>query len=308
MHPILIAVIIILSILILFLMITLTLYISIFYSPLPGQMNDQHFKKLPENKGYENIFIKMVSALIKINYDDVYIEAFDHIKLHAKVYKNPKCKQVAILCHGYRAMGYRDFAGITKDLLSKDISVIMIDHRAHGKSGGHSLTLGVREVKDVLNWIDYAKKTFGKRPLILMGFSMGGATVLNCADKVPNNTLIIADSPFCYPKELIQAIIKDNSLPVAIFYPLVNLTSIIFAQTNMNNLNAYEAIKKTKCRILIIHGNKDHVVPQRLSQKLAETYPKKIKYEVFDGADHGLSYLRDFERYQKLILDFIKRS
>lgn len=308
MPPVLIIIIVLVILIALFFLILTALYFAIFYTPLPGQMNDKHFRNLPENKGYEIKFIKMVNALVKIPYDDVSINAFDGVKLHAKLYRKTNCKQVAILCHGYRAMGYRDFAGITKDLLDRDISVIMIDQRAHGKSGGHSLTFGVREVNDVLGWVDYAKTTFGKKQLILMGFSMGGATVLNCADKVDKNTLIFADSPYCYPKELIQAILKDTNLPVFIFYPLVNLASIIFARTSMNHLNAYESVNNTKCRILIIHGNNDHVVPQRLSKKLAETYPKKIKYEVFDGADHGHSYLRDFDRYQKLILEFIKRS
>ncbi|NLB48421.1 MAG: alpha/beta hydrolase [Erysipelotrichia bacterium] len=307
MHPLLIIIIILLPIIVLFFIIIFILYVLIFYSPLPRQMNDERFRHLAVNRGYEARFIKMVTALTKIPYEDVYITAFDDLELYAKVYKKPHCQQEAILCHGYRAMGYRDFAGITKDLLAKNISVVMIDHRAHGKSEGRSLTLGVREVKDVLKWIEYVKKTFGKKQLILMGFSMGAATVLNCADKVEDDTLIFADSPYSHPKELLQTIIKNIFLPVAIFYPLINLAAIIFARTSMNKLNAYEAIKKSKCRILINHGTKDSVVPQKLSQKLAKAYPDKIRYEVFTDADHGLSYLRDFKRYQKLVLDFIKR-
>lgn len=297
------------SLVVLFFIAEFIIYLSIFYSPHPRQISDKRYINLKENKGYEERFVQMVTALIKIPYEDVYITAFDKVKLHAKVYKNDSCKQVAILCHGYRASAYRDFAGIAKQFIDQGIGVILIDHRAHGKSGGHSLTFGVKEVRDVLGWIKYARNTFGpNKQLILMGFSMGGATVLNCADKVDDNTLIIADSPYCYPHEIISASIASVHLPVSLLYPLVNIAANIFAHANMNYLNAYEAIKYTKCKLLIIHGNKDRIVPQRLSQKLAETYRDKIQYEIFDGADHGHSYLKDFTRYQKLIQEFIKEG
>ncbi|NLZ15671.1 MAG: alpha/beta hydrolase [Erysipelotrichaceae bacterium] len=294
------------SIIVLFFIVEFIIYLFVFYSPHPRQISDKRYINLKENKGYEKLFIEMVTPLIKIPYEDVYITAFDKVRLHAKVYKNDSCKQVAILCHGYRASAYRDFAGIAKQFIDQQMSVILIDHRAHGKSGGHSLTFGVKEVKDVLNWIKYAKQTFGQnKSLILMGFSMGGATVLNCADKVDKDTLIIADSPYCYPREIISTSIESVHLPVSFFYPLVNTAAKIFAHADMNHLNAYEAIKHTQCKLLIIHGNKDSVVPHRLSQKLAETYPEKIQYELFEGADHGVSYLKDFARYQKLIQEFI---
>ncbi|HHT67277.1 MAG TPA: alpha/beta fold hydrolase [Erysipelotrichaceae bacterium] len=292
-----------------FFIVLFIVYLFVFYSPLPGQMSDKKFKNLPQNAGYEKIFIEMITALMEIPYEEAYINSFDNLKLYAKVYKNKSSNKVAILCHGFRATGYRDFAGIAKGLIDEGLNVILIDQRAHGKSQGHSITFGIKEVKDVLGWIKYARKEFGEdKQIILMGFSMGGATVLNLANKVRDDTIIIADSPYCSPREIMKTSIKSVKLPASILYPIVNLSSIVFARTNLNQLDAYEAIKNTKCKILIIHGTNDRIVPHVLSQKLAETYKEKIKYELFEGAKHGVSYLRDIERYQKVVINFVNKD
>ena len=134
---------------------------------------------------------------------------------------------------------------------------------------------------------------------------MGGATVLMAADKV-GKAKIIADCPFTSPRIILQQTVKAMGLPVPIFYPLLNLSSIIFSHTNLNKLSAYDSIKNTDNKILIIHGGSDAVVPNWISNDLYQEYPDKIQYELFEGANHGMSYLVDKPRYQTLIKEFLK--
>ena len=91
-----------------------------------------------------------------------------------------------------------------------------------------------------------------------------------------------------------------------IFYPLLNLTSHIFAHESLNKTSAYNSIKNSDNKILIMHGDKDHVIPYTISKKLADTYPHKIRYELFKNADHGASALTDYNRYQKVVEEFLK--
>ena len=51
--------------------------------------------------------------------------------------------------------------------------------------------------------------------------------------------------------------------------------------------------------------DKDKVIPYTISKKLADTYPDKIRYEVFKNADHGGSALVDYNRYQKVVKEFL---
>lgn len=297
---------VVLGLLFLLFITLLLLYIFIFYSPLKGQISNAN---LLGSTNYQN-YVPKVQLLIKNlmvkEYEDVYITSFDKLKLHARLFKNNSHK-VAILCHGYRGASYRDFSGGATELINLNYNVILIDQRGHGLSKGHSITFGVRETKDLLSWIKFAKERFNKdMELILVGVSMGAHTVLNIADKVDKNIKIIADCPYSSPKAILCNSIKSVKLPVWLFYPLVNLSSIIFTHENMNKTSAYNSIRNSDNKILIVHGDKDSVIPYTDSQTLADSFKDKIQYELFPDADHGMSYVVDTERYQKIIRDFLR--
>lgn len=283
----------------------LGLYLYSFYSPKKGQ-SDHYNLNSPIYRGMEEQVKPLIDNIIAIPYEDAYIISFDKLKLHARVYLKENSKKVAVLCHGYRGTPYRDFSGGAVEVLKLGYNVILIDERAHGLSQGHSITFGVRETRDAIDWVKYARNRFGEDiDLALIGISMGGAVVLMAADKV-GKAKIIADCPFSAPKVILQQTVKELGLPVPIFYPLVNLSSIIFTHTNLNKLSAYDSIKNTTNKILIIHGGSDSVVPNWISNDLYQEYPDKIQYELFEGADHGMSYLVDKPRYQHIIREFLK--
>ena len=283
----------------------LGLYLYSFYSPKKGQ-SDHYNLDSPIYRGMEEQVKPLIDSIIAIPYEDAYITSFDKLKLHARVYLKPDSKKVAVLCHGYRGTPYRDFSGGAVEMIKLGYNVILIDERAHGLSQGHSITFGVRETRDAIDWVKYARNRFGEDiDLALVGISMGGAVVLMAADKV-GKAKIIADCPFSSPKVILQQTVKELGLPVPIFYPLVNLSSIIFTHTNLNKLSAYDSIKNTTNKVLIIHGGSDSVVPNWISNDLYQEYPDKIQYELFEGADHGMSYLVDKPRYQHIIREFLK--
>ena len=284
----------------------LGLYLFSFYSPQKGQ-SDHYNLNSPIYRGMEEQVKPLIDSIVKIPYEDAYITSFDKLKLHARIYVIPNSKKVAVLCHGYRGTPYRDFSGGAVEVLNLGYNVVLIDERAHGMSSGHSITFGVREVKDAIDWVKFARNRFGEDiELALIGISMGGNVVLTASDKI-GKAKIIADCPFSSPKIMLKETIKEMKLPVSIFYPLVNLASIIFAHTNLNKVSAYDSIKNTTNDILIIHGDSDMVVPHFISEDLYKTYPNKIQYELFEGANHGMSYLVDKPRYQKIIREFLNK-
>ena len=307
-----IALIVIFSILgvllLLFIIAIITMYFLIYHRPSKRHPNDMNILKTKMYRDYEERIKDLINNLMSISYKDIYIESFDEKTLHGKLYENKQSKKVAIMCHGYKGTPYRDFSGGASEFIKMGYNVILIDERAHGKSEGHSITFGIKERKDVLSWLEFAQKRFGlDYKYVLVGISMGGATVLNLADKVDSNIKIIADCPYARIKELFIYDIKMLKLPVFIFYPLLRLTGILFAHVDIAKFDNYQAINNTTNKVLIIHGNKDSVVPYTLSQKLYETYPDKIQYELFDGAEHGVSYLVDDERYRRIVKQFLEK-
>lgn len=305
--PLIIVLSILSGLIILLLVVLYGFYHFVFYSPMKWQANDYALDSSPVYKGKEEIITNLIDSLKAREYEDIYIKSFDKLKLHARLFEVKDSKKVAILCHGYRGTGYRDFCGGAKEALALGYNVILIDQRAHGLSKGHSITFGVRETRDVIKWAEYARNRFGNDiKLVLIGISMGGASVLMAADKV-NNAKIIADCPFSSPKIMLKETIRRMKLPVWLFYPLLNLSSLIYAHTNLNKLSSYQSVKNTNNPILIIHGDHDSIVPYWISQELFSANREKIQYELFPNADHGMSYLSDTKRYQLIIKEFLEK-
>ena len=306
--PLIIVLAVIAGMLLIIFILILGIYAFIFYSPRKGQISNAGLLESSNFSNYSDKMKNLITTLMNRPYEDVYVNSFDTLKLHARLYENKGSKTVALLFHGYRGASYRDFCGGANEAINMGYNVILTDHRAHGLSQGHSITFGAREVQDVLSWVNYARNRFGNDiNIVLIGISMGGATVLMAADKIEGNVKIIADSPYASTKLMLIDTLKTIHLPVFIFYPLLRLSALVFVHTNINKYSAFDSIKKTNHPVLIIHGDKDSVVHQNLSQKLFIEYQDRIRYESFEGADHGESYLINTNRYQKIIADFLNK-
>ena len=306
MLPLIISLSIVGLLLILSLIVLIGVYNFTFQSPKKWQMDDFELSKSLQYQGFEEEIVNLIKQLREIPYEDAYIKAFDRTKLHARVYKNDHSNQVAILCHGYRGTACRDFSGGATELIKMGLNVVLIDERAHGRSGGHSITFGVKESKDVISWIRYAKETFGlDKEIILIGISMGGASVLFASNKI-NNVKIIADCPYSSTKGQLISTIKGFKLNEKICFPVLNLASILFCHVNLRNHDAVKNVQESNNKILIIHGEKDSIVPYESSKRVYEANKDKVQYELFTNADHGMSYMFDKERYKKLLENFIK--
>ena len=293
-------------ILLLFLSALYYVYHSVFYSPHKGQNNDFVLTDATNKYCDKNEVIFMINRIRDYPYEDAYITSFDRVKLHARIYRN-ESDTVAIMFHGYRGTPCRDFSGGAYDMIKFGFNVILVDERAHGLSKGHSITFGVKEKKDAKCWLEYAKKEFGEdKRIILVGISMGGATVLLASDLLKEGDLVIADCPYSRPQDIIKETLTSTlKMNPKSFYPIANMSSILFGHANLSKDDAVEHVKRSKAKFLIIHGDDDHIVPHKQSLRIYEENKDKVKYELFPGVDHGISYLGDNARYKKVVEEFV---
>lgn len=299
----------ILGVLLLILLIGIIwIYKAIFYTPIKNQNNEFRLTKATEKFCDINQVNAMIKRTTSYPFKDAYVTSFDHKKLHAKIIENPSSDIVCLMVHGYRGTPCRDFSGGAHEMIKNGYNVVLIEHRGHGTSKGHTITFGIKEKEDVKAWIDYIRKHFGEdKKLILIGISMGAATSLFVSDYLKENDKIIADCPYTTTKEILLSSIKAKGFNTKIFYPLVNLTILLFAHVSLNKLSADNHIANSKAKILIIHGEDDTLVPYKLSYRLYEKYPEKIQYHLVKGAEHGLSYIKDVDSYNKVVNDFINK-
>lgn len=265
--------------------------------------------KNPKEEEAERIY-QMIDDIEGRTPDQTFtILARDKTRLHGRYYHVADGAPIHIQFHGYRSSGYRDFCGGTKLARELGYNTLVVDQRAHGKSGGRSITFGIREREDCRTWTEFAGKVFGKStPIFLSGVSMGAATVL-MASELPmaaNVVGIIADCPYSSPKDIIKKVCaKDMKLPVFLAYPFVWLGALLFGRFRIRG-GARQAVENTKIPICLIHGEADGFVPCDMSREIAAHASGRCELHTFAGAQHGMSFIADEPRYRQIIEKFSK--
>lgn len=242
--------------------------------------------------------------IYSLNPEDLYINSFDNLKLHALFINNQSNKTI-ICVHGYKAKdGLYDFGMSAKFLNSLGYNLLFVDNRAHGLSQGKYIGFGVLDSIDVNSWIDYLVANMNQETIILYGMSMGAATVMN----TQNNKVkaIIADCGFASGyDEVVYQIKKMYHLPSFPLVPISNILLKLLAKYSLKDKEAYKSIKNYKNNLLIIHGSRDHFVPTSDAYKIFENAACHKKILIVPGASHAKSYLKDTELYEQTIKEFL---
>ena len=238
----------------------------------------------------------------------VTIPSHDGLKLSGRYYHVKNGAPLDIGFHGYRSHPITDFSGGSELSFQMEHNVLLIDERAHGRSEGNTISFGIQERLDLLDWVNYAVSRFGKDvPILLYGVSMGGATVLMASDLdlPPNVKGIIADCPYAKPLDVILFVGKRTAFPNWLIKPFAILAAKIFGNFDLLETDAVRAVARSQIPILIIHGEDDRYVPCTMSEPIARANPDMVRRYTFPGAAHGISYLVDTPRYHKIVRDFI---
>lgn len=259
-------------------------------------------------QGERERMLALIRELEEIPYEPVTIRARDGMVLAGRYYHVRDGAPLQIQFHGYRGGAVRDFCGGNKLARESGQNTLLVDQRAHGNSGGSTITFGIRERWDCLSWAEYARSRFGpETPIFLSGVSMGAATVLMASELDLPDTVagIIADCPYTSPRAIIRKVCRDRHLPPALTYPFIRLSARLFGGFRLEEASALEAVGRARVPILLIHGEADRFVPCGMSREIAGACASPCRLETFPGAGHGLSYIVDAPRYGRLTAEFM---
>lgn len=282
----------------------------VFRSPNRTQNDDFCIPPSEQTEPLRDEIREMIRTLNAVPYERVGVTSFDGLRLNGRYYHKRDGAPVAILFHGYRGTPSRDFSGGTQLYFAAGFNVLMIEERAHCTSEGHVITFGVKERRDCLTWIDYARGRFGSDvPILLCGISMGASTVLMASGPaLPENVRgIIADAPFTSPKAIICKVCRDRKLSPKLVWPFLRLGARLFGRFDPKDADATEAVRNARIPILLIHGEDDRFVPCEMGRAIAAANPELVELHTFPDAGHGLSFLIDRPRYERITAAFLKR-
>ena len=239
--------------------------------------------------------------------EELHTTSFDSLPLYGRYYEYAPGAPIELMMHGYRGSAERDLSAGVRRAFALGHSVLLVDQRCSGKSGGDVITFGIREHKDCLAWLEKMGERFGPDArIILTGISMGAATVLLAAGQPLPDTVIgvLADCGYTSAKDIIQVVIKDMGLPPKLSYPFVKLGARLYGGFDLEEVSPCEEIKKATVPVIFFHGEDDAFVPCYMSKINYDACPTRKALVTIPGAGHGLSYPVAKEPYLAAMRDF----
>lgn len=266
----------------------------------------------PKLKINRERIVQLTTEICETPHEDVHVRSFDGLTLRGRFYpSSTPDAPITLLMHGYRSLGARDFCGTFRIFREMGHHILMVDERAHGASEGHTITFGVYERHDCRTWVDYLLERFGKSAnVLLVGFSMGAATVLMASSSLPENVRgIIADSGYTSPEAIIGKVARDRRLPELPIRLLARLGAYLFGHFGLNNSTAEAEVEKCKTPILLLHGEGDYFVPSGMSRTIFSRIADRTKKQiaVFPNDGHCASYIFHTERYTEIVENFCRQ-
>lgn len=270
---------------------------------------EEEIKKTSFGKYYACI-IASHQWLLDHNANDVYITSEDGLRLHGLWIPAENPRGTILYAHGYRSTFLVDFCMAFSFYHERGFNLLIPDQRSHGKSQGHFITFGVKESADMRQWIDFHNASLSDKPIVLNGISMGASTMLYLADEeLPENVCgIIADCGFTSPKEIIADVFRRVvHLPAVPTIWIADLLARIFAKFGFSDKDTRRSLAKSRLPVLMVHGKEDGFVPCEMSESAFAACTSSKELLLIDGADHGLSFVHDSQRYMDAVDKFLNK-
>lgn len=270
-------------------------------------------KKFTGSRAGEKFFDEINDAAERLGQKEtetVEITSSDGVTLVGHWYPCENAKRVILAMHGWRSSWTRDF-GLSADFWHENgCSVLFAEQRGQNNSGGEYIGFGLYERYDCIDWLNYLRENKNTDlPVYLVGISMGATTVLMAAGlDLPGEVHgIIADCGFTSPHDIWKHTAEKS------FKIPYNLHGILAGEmfrkkTNMrpSDYSTIEAVSVCAAPILFIHGSEDKVVPVEMTYKNYVACTAKKRLLIVPGADHGMSYYCEKERYEQEVSAFFK--
>ncbi len=243
---------------------------------------------------------------------DVAVDTKDGVRLRGWLAR-PKTSNgsVVLLFHGV-SDNREGVAGFAEMFLRRGYSVLMMDSRAHGESGGVIATYGVLEAGDISQWIDWLEQAVHPNCVFGLGESMGAAILLQSLTHEQRFCAVVAESPYQSFREIaydragqftrtnafIARWLGGPSIEAGVLYGRIR------HGVDLSAVSPASAVTATRVPVLLIHGSKDVNTPPRHSVAIKARNPNQVSLWIVPGAVHTGASSAAPEEFWRRVLEW----
>lgn len=218
---------------------------------------------------------------------EIYIVTEDRVRLQCFLVSYSSSKNIVIYFHGNAGNIYDRIPELIA-LAKTGLKVLGVGYRGYGKSTGKPSEKGIYE--DGVASLKYVMETLGYSPdnIFICGRSLGTVVALNISLKKKLAGIILI-TPMTSGKEMARS---------HGFGPLAMLAGDAF--------NNWKKLPEIISPVLIIHGDKDEVVPWAMGQTIFEFLQVNKKMITIRGGFHNDLEFTNPELYWNSITEFVR--
>lgn len=260
---------------------------------------DPRAKKAPDRIWF---FDQKLEELTLVSYDKLNLKGY---------FLNNNSNKLAILVHGYHGR-YYSVVSQARIFYENGYDVLCINNRCHDTSEGKSFSMGKKEARDVIDWINKMLERNPNYQIALYGISMGAHIAMRAAtDKKlsPNVKCVIEDCGYSHLRKQLHYIMSSRNYFAGKW--IVNVaelyTKLIYHFSYGHPIE--KRAKNLHIPILMFHGGKDNYVPTENLNKISKSIPENIYQEkyIFEKSGHTACVIDNKEEYKKMLTSFVNK-
>lgn len=227
------------------------------------------------------------------NVINIGIPVEENTLIGARLHLNKKEAPNLLFFHGNGEIS-ADYDGMGPLYNQVGINFLPVDYRGYGRStGSPTVSAMMKDCHVILKFVqDWLNDRGFSGPIILMGRSLGSASVLELAAN--------------YPKKLKGLIVESG---FAFTGPLLGLLGVHLEKLGFQEKNGFGNLEKIKAYdgpTLIIHAECDQIIPYSDGQALFDASPASHKALLkIPGANHNDIFLHGFNEYMMEVKNLV---
>ena len=215
-----------------------------------------------------------------------------------------------LLFHG-RSQNRLSMMNYARFLLASGYSVVMMDARAHGESGGSIATYGHIERFDSSAILDALMAGEQPRHVFALGESMGAAVALQSAAVEPRIEGVVAEGAFRNLHEVMYdyAGLRTSALLGKTLFRPAAILAVHETEHKLgfdfDSVSPEAAVAKRDFPVLLISGLSDHNIPKRHAQAIYNAAAGRKELWLVPGAGHQQAMKKAPAEFQQRVLKFL---
>lgn len=232
----------------------------------------------PENKRTPGDF--------KLSFETHRFSNGDGVTLEAWFLPGKNDRLVVALFHGYAA-SKSTLLTTARAFHQLGYATLLVDFYGSGGSSGTGTTIGVKEADDVAAAVEYMRRRWPERKIILYGISMGGAAMLRAvaANGVKPDAIII-EATFDSLLNTGRNRFRAMGLPAWPFAELLLFWGSVQNGFNMFGHNPVDYARAVKHPALILHGEQDARTTIDQARSIALAMGAHARFVAYAGVPH----------------------